>query len=97
MAAATSERIVKFLAIARLTDKAIICSHTVAEEPGVDFASRLAAIIEHGKWSSVKSHLLIRVRAGGLAAWNVLKGLLRRTAPTVFTSSLARRLESISP
>lgn len=61
MAAAADGRVVKYVAIARLSDNVIVLSHTEHPE-ATNFDDRVSAVLEHGKWASVKSHLLIRVR-----------------------------------
>jgi len=59
--AASGEKLVRYVAIARLSDKVVTCSHA-ADSNGAGFDARVQAVLEHGKWGSVKSHLLIRVR-----------------------------------
>jgi hypothetical protein len=66
MAAASDSRVVKYAAIARLSDNVIVLSHTEHPE-ATNFDDRVTAVLEHGKWASVKSHLLIRVRSTGVS------------------------------
>ena len=59
--AASAEKVVRYVAIARLSDKVVTCSHAVGSDRQ-SFDTRVQAVLEHGKWGSVKDHLLIRVR-----------------------------------
>lgn len=62
MASALTAPTVKYVAAARKSDNVIVASFTESEEPGVNFDERVSAILERGKWASVKKQLTIKVR-----------------------------------
>lgn len=61
MAAMSADRVVKYIAVARLSDHVIACSHVQQADPTVNYDDRVEAVLKRGKWGSVSSHLLIHV------------------------------------
>lgn len=77
MAAMSADRVVKYIAVARLSDHVIACSHVQQADPTVNYDERVEAVLKRGKWGSVSSHLLIHVshpRVEGVVRMRVAAG-----------------------